>query len=997
MTRQLLLTRSIKSILMAGTGSAILFGAPAFAQDVEVQGVQTTNESTTSEAKPERTERIQVTGSRLRTDSFANEIPTDIISIEEADKQGITSIGELLRTSTAAAGSSQLTSAFATGFVVNGGAGAETISLRGLGANRTLVLLNGRRAGPAGTRGAVSSFDMNALPISAIERVEVLKDGASSLYGSDAVAGVINIITKTDDSKNISVDFTQPFESGGERRRINASWGETFGKGNVRVVADYNVSKEMLRGDRDFYACSERMYYNQDGTRGDPIDPKTGSYYCNDTGYGLWAYNAGAGNVPGGAKVFYDYDGWLANNGYDSLNDTWSAAGDLRGPDGWYIGAYDRETDVLWDKNSPLRDRETMLPKTETLSFFVAGDYALTDTISAYSELLHSSRETTTQGYRQFWTGDVGAVDASLLGFEGDALFMPVALTDHYGSDVEVDYTRFVAGVEGSIGFWDWDVSYQNSYNKGTYGNKVIYRDAMLMAQDHLVSGTSCNGEVTEFSGRTCVDVNFADPQQIAGNTPEHVRNFLFGEEVGETIYKQQTFEAYITGDAYELPAGAVAVAVGLSYQRDEIDDTPGEASATGNSWGLSSASRTAGAQNSKAVFGEVRVPLLADKAFAQQLDVTGSARWTDVSTYGSDSTFKLALNWQINDQWRVRASRGTSFRSPALFELYLAGQTGFPTQTSVDPCYDYGAEYEAGNVTERVYANCQAAGVPLDYTGAGTSSVNEITSGGGDTLKAETSVAENIGLIWTSPEGTFAASIDYYNVSIEGQVSKLRAADIVGSCYRSPDFPNDPLCSLFTRNNGANGDWGIDVVNAGYVNVAQQDAKGVDINFTYQDDFDFGSLRVSLEHTNQIARDYQLFADSEVRHYIGEIGDPKHVGQLFTTFSRDDWSITWTMRYVDSVNNYDYYHDGSNEVSYRGETYQFIAEAGTTVYHTLSGNFELMDGVDVTVGIANLFDKEPPRVSTNADGVSFTGNAVIESQYDHLGRRAFANLSYNF
>ncbi|PWW41742.1 TonB-dependent receptor-like protein [Idiomarina loihiensis] len=976
-----------KSLTAAAVAASLGFPVLAIAQEnVDRETMDVAEEQSAQEQQPER---IQVTGSRIRTDAFANETPIDIISVEDAEKQGLNTLGELLRTSTVAAGSSQITQAFATGYVTNGGAGAETISMRGLGANRTLVLLNGRRAGPAGTRGAVSSFDMNALPISAIERVEVLKDGASSLYGSDAVAGVINIITKTDDSKTFSVDLSQPFESGGESQRINGSWGETFDKGSIRFVADYNVKKKMERGDRDFYACTQRYLFNEDGTRGDPIDPRTGDYHCNDTGYGMWAYG-----LQPGAKVFYDYDGWLESNGYESINDQ---PGGLSGPEGWFVGAYDKETDGLWNLNHPFRNKETMLPENKTLSLYLQGDYQLTDTISVYSELLHSARSTETQGYRQFWTGDVGAIPAENLGFEGDALLMPVALTDHYGSDVDVDYTRFVGGIEGSIGFWDWDISYQNSYNKGTYGGKVIFADSMMMAQTNALNGTNCDGEVTAKSGKTCTDVNFADPQLLYGNPSQEVRDFLFGTEEGETIYKQQTLEAYITGDLMNLPAGPVGAAFGMSYQKDEIDDKPGETSANGNSWGLSSASRTAGSQNTKAVFGEVRVPILADLTFAQAVDVTGSFRWTDVSTYGSDSTFKLGLNWAINDDWRVRASRGTSFRSPALYELYLSGQTAFPGQRTVDPCYDYGTRYEEGGVSETVYQNCQADGIPLDYDGSGTSSVNEITSGGGDRLKAETSVAESAGLVWTSPEDTFAASIDYYDIQISGQVSKLTSANIVGTCYRSADFPNDPLCDLFTRNGGENGDWGIDEVQAGYVNVASQGVRGVDISLSYQDEFDFGDIRVVLEHTNQIDHTYQLFADSEVRQYIGEIGEPKHVGQLYTTFSRDDWSLTWTMRYADSVSNLDYYHDGSNETAYRGETYNFVGEVGTTVYHTLSGNMELVDGLDLTLGVANIFDKEPPKVSTATDGVSTTGNAVIYSQYDQLGRRVFANLTYSF
>lgn len=989
MAKKSFLSSSIHQVLLAGLGSALFVATPALAQE------QSNNDGNEVESN-KSVEKIQVTGSRIRTDSFANETPVDIISIEEASEQGIATLGELLRTSTVAAGSNQITSALTVGYVTNGGAGTETISMRGLGASRTLVLLNGRRAGPAGTRGAVSSFDMNALPITAIERVEILKDGASSLYGSDAVAGVINVITRTDDSKSVSVDYSQPFESGGERQRVNASWGEVYEKGSVRLVADYNVQKTLLRGDRDFYACSERLLYNEDGSRGDPIDPRTGNYHCNDTGFGLWAYNAGAGNVPGGSKLFYDYDGWLAGNGYDSLNDTWMNPGDLRGPDGWFIGAYDKETDALWNLSHPFRDKESMIPETKTWSVYGQADYELTDTITAYTELLHSSRDTKTQGYRQFWTAELGALPASAYGFEGDALIMPVALTDHYGSDVTVDYTRFVAGLNGSLGFWEWDVSYQNSYNKGTYGNRIIFYDSMLMAQENLYFGTPCAGQVTEFSGKECVDVNFADPQQINGNPSADVRNFLFGHEVGETIYKQQTLEAYITGDLFDMPAGAVGVALGASYQRDEIDDTPGEHSANGNSWGLSSASRTAGSNNSKAIFGELRIPLLADITLVDRLDLTASARWTDVSSYGSDSTYKLGLNWGITEDLRVRASRGTSFRTPALFEMFLAGQTAFPGQMNVDPCYDLGNRYEEGAVSDTVYNNCIASGVPDSYTGAGTSSVTEYTSGGGDSLEAETSTAETIGVVWTSPSDRFAASIDFYDIEISGQIAKLTAANIVGTCYRSDDFPNDPLCDLFTRNDGTNGDYGIDEVQAGYVNVASQGVRGVDINFTYLEEFDFGKLRVSLEHTNQIDHTYKLFSHSTTRDYIGELGEPKHVGQLYTTFSRNDWSVTWTMRYVDRVNNYDYYNDGSNEIQYRGETYTYIDYAPSTVYHTLSANMDLTDDLNVTLGVANLFDKEPPKISTSGTGLA-VGNAVLYSQYDQLGRRAFLNLTYNF
>ena len=974
------ISKAVRLAIAFGAVSTAAFSAGVNAADAAIE-------------KDEKVEKIQVLGSRIRTDSFASDTPVDIISIEDATEQGITSLGELLRTSTVAAGSSQITSALSVGYVTSGGAGAETISMRGLGANRTLVLLNGRRAGPAGTRGQVSSFDMNALPISAIERIEVLKDGASSLYGSDAVAGVINIITKKGDDKTVSVDLNQPFESGGEQQRINFSIGEEFADGSIRVVGDYKIQHELQRGDRDFFDCTARRLYNDAGDRADPIDPRTGDYHCNDTGFGLWLSNDGATNFTSGYGS-YDYDGFFANNGYTSFNDAAGAAGDFTTPEGWYNVGFDKESDGWWDKQHPFTDSESMIPETETYSFFVQGDYSFSDDVSGYAEALYSSRKTETQAYRQFWVADVARPSASSYeGFDGDVRVMPVALTDHYGGETTVDYTRFVLGLEGSLGFWNWDVSYQNSHNKGEYKNKIIYRDSMVMAQNHLANGTECSGEVTATSGKSCVNVPFADPQLLYGNPSQEVRDFLFGEETGETIYKQQTFEAYITGDLFELPAGAVGSAFGLSFQKDELDDTPGVNAANGNSWGLSSASRTVGSQNTRAVFGEIRIPLLEGKEWAERMELTTSARWTDVSSYGSDTTYKVGMTWEVVDGFTLRGSRGTSFRSPALFELYLAGQSGFLGQNSVDPCYDYGAKYEEGTVSQQTYDNCLASGVPTDYDGSTSSSATTITSGGAGRLTAETSVSEGFGFVWTSPEDTYAFSADYYQIDISNQVANLGGSDITNTCYSSENFPNEPICNQFTRKDGTDGNYGIDTIYGGYTNIASQGTRGVDLNFTFRDDFDFGSVYFDIEHTVQLERTYQLFENSEPEQYIGETGNPKHIGNISATYSKDDWSLTWTTRYVDETNRYEYYDD-TNETTYRGEDVTFVADTPWVFYHSLSGNMQF-EQFDFTVGIANLFDEIPPQVSPSY--VRAVGNSALYSQYDNLGRRFFANITYDF
>nr|WP_136250971.1 TonB-dependent receptor [Ningiella ruwaisensis] len=959
-------------------------------------------ETETEEGATEVAERIQVVGSRIRTDAFANENPIDIISVDAAKFEGVQTLGELLRTSTAAAGASQLTAALGVGFVTAGGAGAESVSLRGLGANRTLVLVNGRRAGPAGVRGQVAAFDLNSIPISAIERIEILKDGASALYGSDAVAGVVNIILRKGDDKNINVDVSAPEESGGETFRINGTFGEEYADGSFRVTVDYEKVNKLARGDRNFFNCTERLQFNADGTRADPIDPRTGRPHCSEAGYGIWLAGGVSNAFGGSLQAAFDYDGFFAANGYDDINNSPRNVTDFRAPGGWYPVSFrdDYASEGWWNLRHPYLAAETVIPEETNASIFATGDYKLTEDITMFAELIHSRRQTEIDNYRQFWIADIGFQPASVFeefGFSGDGFLLPVALTDHFSSETTVDYTRGVVGLSGDIGFWSWEASYQQSHSSGEYAQEVIFQDSMIMSQLNLRNNVTCSGEVTEFSGRECVDINWTDPNFLFGNRTDAQNNFLFGEDIGNTTYKQQTFEAFITGDLFELPAGEVATAVGVQWQRDEINDVPGQVTLDENSWGLTGAGITAGAQTSRAVFGELRVPLLEGLKGIETLDLTASGRYTDVDTYGSDTTFKLGANWTITDGYAIRASRGTSFRAPALFELFLAEQTGFGGQIALDPCFDYVNAFEAGDITDTVFENCQADGIPADYTIAG-STATLVTSGGAGRLEAETSVSESLGFVFTSPEDTFAFSIDYFKIEIQDEVAVLGGADIISRCYNSIDFANEPLCDLFTRRDGSdNNDFGIERVNGGYVNISQQIARGVDYNFTYQQDFDFGTIRFDVEHTMQIEREALLFSDSPENNLVGENGNPKHVGIARLSWSNDDYFVQWSAQYFDSTNDYEYYASETNETTLNGETVTFIDEAPWTTYHTVSAATSFFDeALDVTVGVANVFDDTPPVIS--ASGFEL-GNAARFSQYDSgwRGRRFFANVTYNF
>lgn len=985
------LASAMRGLLLTTTGLLALNLNAAEAQE----GDEADEEST-----------IIITGSRIRRDGFDNDEPIEIISADDARFQGMESVGELLRAATIASGSPQVTSAISSEDVTAGGVGANTISLRGLGAARTLVLVNGRRAGAAGTRGEVSSFDLNVIPLSAIERVEILKDGASSLYGSDAVAGVVNLITKSTDIATIEAFMSAPFESGGEQARISATWGKTFENGSLLVTADYSKDSELARGDRDFFDCSEDMIFDKDtGERADNIDPRTGKFACGDVTWGHnWVYDyqdpATTNIFSTGTILFqYDYDGDLGN--YIPANPS-GQPGNLVAPPGWYEVAYDRASDAVTNQDHPFQDLQTLRPEVTKTTVFVSGDYDLDSQTKAYGELLMNRRETIVNGYRQyytfgtfgnswdFWDGSAGG-NALDYGWGGDVFFSPTPITDHAGGTITVDYTRAVAGVTGDIGdtSWYYDIHMQSSRSDGDYLTKIIYAD-VIYDQEFLTD--SCVGITHQYSNQPCMDINWFDEEMMRGNVSQEVRDYLFGTDLGNTVYKQNGIEGVFAGEAFELPAGVVDMAVGFHYRTDEINDTPGFHTRNGNSWGSTSAGITAGKSTTYAGFFEAIVPVIED------VELKVSARYTDVKDIGDDTTYKVGLTWNIADDLKFRASRGTSFRTPALFELYLADQTSFTGQRNLDPCVNWAEELAAGRTSQRIADNCAADGIAGDYIG-GSIDATVVTGGGLGVLRPETSVAKTAGIVWTPDFGNdrLSMSLDYFDFVIRDEVSALSAGSIVFGCYNSDFFPNEPLCNQFDRNAI---DQRIETVSASFLNINTQENAGYDLSINYDMELDFGTLRLESRHTYQVKDEVGLF-EGTIEDRNGNLGDPKLTATFSAQLSVDEWVYNWNVNYIGSASNVR--EDNGSTIVYRGTEYDVINYAGEQFYHTLSVTQQYDDSIMWSAGVANVLDTAPPSLSyqpnwlTQSAGAHGGGNAAFYSQYDFIGRRVFANIVYNF
>jgi iron complex outermembrane receptor protein len=944
-------------------------------------------------------ENLIVTGTRLRMNAFSSPTPMDVIDTGDALLQGVNDVGRLLQTSTLAAGSAQVTPSLSGEFVMDGGIGVQTLSLRGLGAQRTLVLMNGRRAGPAGTRGSISSFDLNVIPLSVIERVEILKDGASSIYGSDAIAGVVNIITRKTEGVTVDGYYSAPDETGGQESRFNFTWGEVGERGSFQIAADFYEQSELARGDRDYLNCGEYYIFDPDtGQRADPIDPRTGQPNCIDLLWGqIWLYDyqdPATGNVPqpigqSGTKAQFDYDGTLATVAQPFAVDP-SNPEYLTAPPGWFPVWGARERDGYANADHPFQDQSSLIPKTERVTVFMEGDRSFSERLEGYMEVLLNRRKTYFNSYRQFWSylwnSDGGGFLPSntspvVAGWTGAQWLSPTPITDHADDAIEIDYQRFVAGLRGDINAdWSWDVSYQHSESDGDYDSDIIYDDS-IWDQNWLYG--PCEGTPTSVRGVPCVDVPWLDPDFNNGIVSQEVRDFLFGVDHGNTVYEQDSLEGYVSGLFGNMRGGPLGIAAGVHLQDDSIRDVPGESSQIGNVWGSSSAGITEGDDTTTAVFAELELPVT--NAFT----ITGSTRYTDVDSYGSDTTYKVGLNWQITDSWRVRANTGTSFRTPSLFELYLNDQTGFLDQRAIDPCIDWETASDAGEIPPRVAQNCAADGIPNDFTGGGISAT--IISGGGlGRLKAETSDSDTIGVIWQPAEKNLSIAVDYYEILVENEVDQLGADQIVYGCYNSDFFPSDPLCDLFDRSGVG---MGIDNVMDSYINIATQKNKGVDWALNWQTMQRWGTLTLDWQLSVQNEDIKALFADT-VTDYNGEIGEPKRVGQLNVVLERGNWTYYWGYDYIGSSSSYDSF--GGNTSTYRGETVNVILHTDPIQYHTFSFTREFpAQQTTVRFGVANAFDENPPKVTTMSLGeIDTVGTSPFYSQYDWFGRRVFANFT---
>ncbi|MEE8496354.1 MAG: TonB-dependent receptor [Xanthomonadales bacterium] len=946
---------------------AIMFSNPVLAQD----------EATDDTADDELVEEVIVTGSRIKRTEFSSPSPVQVLNMEMATLSGLVDVSDILQESTVAANAPQWNNMF-TGYVVTGGSGTNAIDLRGLGDGKTLVLLNGRRLNPAGTRGTVSAVDLNTIPSAIVQRIEILKDGASSVYGSDAVAGVVNIITKKG-VDGISGSFSRnvPFDGGGEITTVDMTIGFNSDDSSFMFGVDYLEREPLLYGDRDWAQCKVEQYRDPDtGEDLSLVDPTTGELKCWDSP----AHDYNISQVGFGRQI------------YDPVNGNGSSD-----PANWRVGSLaERKFD------HPRQDEAHMISPVKRISLFSFGNWGIDifgDGTEGYYEFMYNSRRSNqNSGPRQlglrvfnspfspFWTGGSPG--------SGIAFDVPLLLPYMQTSEQEVTWMRSIVGLTGEFSNgWSWDVNAGLGRSHGTYSSPQMLIDRIVNTLDVIevapgvydcASNYDFNNSLN-FDRGLCVPFNpfdiIANGQNSPGLFPQDLLDYITSVEVGETTYSQKSFSGYVTGELFDLPAGSIGAVLGVEFRRETIKDTPSSGSINGNLWGFTSSGITAGTDTVKELFAEIELPLLRDAAAAKSLTFSAAARYSDYDTAGSDITYKVGLNWQIIDALRLRSSFGTSFRAPSLYESFLGGQTAFTSAS--DPCADFGTEHSPG---EPIYDNCLAETGDVNFVGY-SSTPRVITFGNAGRLTPETSESLSIGLIVEIEAIDLSFAVDYFEFTIKDEIDRFGARSILNQCYNLPtsEFRQPgTLCDFITPRSSLDGS--IEEINDSYFNINQKYQEGVDFTVRYKFAAGPADIIADLRATKILNFTQDLFGGN-VDDFKGTLGYADLNGQFDLQVLLGAWTFYYGLDYIAGQQDYDWF-------GLDPETSIYDLVTNDVIYHDLAVRYR-GDGWAAQVGIQNLADRKPPTVSDLS--APWAGNAAFNTGYDQRGRTYFFNLTKGF
>ncbi|MEX2495267.1 MAG: TonB-dependent receptor [Woeseia sp.] len=922
-------------------------------------------------------EEIFVTGSRIRTGRQAPSIPIDTVSAEELKLSGFQNVEEVLNNMpqfvperTAATNSTADPTA----------TGAATLNLRGLGGQRSLVLVNGRRYT---FFDASQRTDINSIPTSLIERIEVVTGGASAVYGSDAIAGVVNFILKDDfEGVELRTQVNQTTEGDGEITDLSLTMGGNFAddKGNAVIVFNYLNRRPIMTTDRDFSASVLTDVTDASGNR--VLGPGGSSFVPNGRFQGVPSSPDDIAAVPG-------LDAALAAAGLTGIGND----GFIPSEDGSAQRPFSRPGDLF---NYTL-DNFLRVPQ-ERYAITTLLDYDVTDSATVYFEGTFSHNETTT-GFASSFINQAFDIEIDNP-FISPELSDVLQLMDENGirgpaNDGLVSLTvnrrlvelgprrnedtrnafRALVGVEGAFSNVDYNAYYSYTRSDNTQiqtGNA----SRSAFAEGVLSSGGAApvlNPFGPNISG---TGVEFLD---IATTNTEATEMNLFG--------------ATLNGALFELPAGPVAALIGTEWRSSSVNFDPDEALRTGDVAGFNAISPAKGQIDVWELFGEVRLPLITEKSGAKAFDATLAYRYSDYDLEQTSgvNTFLGGLDWQVNDSLAFGAQFQRAIRAPSVGEAF-GGQRLFPV-SATDPCAIPGAGNDA-----TLRSLCEAKGVPSNLVGDPSIQPNtEIPGlfGGNPRLNEEESDTFTFSAIIT-PEvlPNLRITIDYFDIEIKDTigVSGGSVSNVLDLCFNLIQDLGSGVCQAAGRNSTTGV---IDTQNpVGVItaNVGALETSGIDLMVAYSWDLDFGwgnagsELAVLFNATFVDELNLTPIAGLDTVNecagaYGRTCGEPKAETKTNTMINWTSGALTLGLRHRWAEET------RLDEVVFGQRTADSVAslDIGGDGYVDLSFNYDVSDAVAIWGGIINVLDEDPPllgrrqvRANTSPDTFSPTGTELF-------------------
>jgi outer membrane receptor protein involved in Fe transport len=975
--------------LSAGVAPVVLglamIAAPAYAQTAQAAEDDTA------------ADEIVVTGSLIKNPNLEQSSPVTVVTSEEVELRQTNVAEQFLR---------ELPSAVPSiGSQVNNGNGGNSfVNLRGIGSNRNLVLLDGQRTVPANLNATV---DLNNIPLALIERTDILTGGATTTYGADAVSGVVNFITKHDFAGIELSASEQLTEKGdGNTFRVDATIGANFddGRGNAVFSIGYQEADPVYQGDRAFSKDNISSFSGAPGGSGTSVPSRISGARLVSSGTNPALPNGGTLQLaPDGQTVVPTYA--LFNfNPYNIFQTPFSRF-NMYGAANYEVSdAIEVYTQGFFAKNrvktiiAPSGTFGSTLTLPLSNPFLPAGVRNQLCAFNTTGSALYTPRFTQAQ-----CDAAALAVTKTDPNYREVVVAIPRRFVEAGTRDNQYTTTVFNYGIGARGGITDnisWDVygSYGESQNESRQtGNGTLtrLRQAVQSTNRNTCLDTSSN----------CVPLNLFGAQ---GTITPAMIGFLTGvSNSGTTNTTLAQVKGVVSGDTgFAIATTPVNFATGVEYRKytassisDLLTQTPGEVLGNG-----AASPDVFGEYDVKEVFGELVIPILEDASFAKSLTLEVGGRYSDYSTAGGNTTWKVGGSWEPIDGLKFRGNYQRGARAPNIGELFSPNVVGL-TNLGVDPCA--GA---APLTNANLRAVCIAQGAPANTIGSiqnPSAQQANGTFGGNPNLGVEIAKTWTVGAVW-QPEfvSNFSISVDYFNIKVTGAVSTPTSGDVISACFTglSASSASNPACTGIRRNpltGGLDGDtattFGLPFPSS---NLGRITTDGVDVAIRYKRDLGFADLNWSFDGTWNHSNKFQATPTGLNRECIGFYSpncniQPEYVFNQRTSLTFDD-SITVSLlwRYLSgSQQEPDDIINGNGPVA-AGFGFEKIPDEH---YFDLSGRFEITDNATLTLTVMNLLNNKPHVVGADVGTTSFNSGNIYPSSYDPLGRRFAAAVKFKF